>query len=63
MQKKAAVQKARGNADQFILIIKSSPTSNFKNFVDITDEVTICQIKKYYVDELSRLDKKILQEK
>jgi biopolymer transport protein ExbD len=63
MQKKAAVQKARGSADQFILIIKSSPTSNFKNFVDITDEVTICQVKKYYVDELNQADKKILLKK
>lgn len=63
MQKKAAVNKARGNGDQFILIIKPSPQSNFKNFVDITDEVTICQIKKYYIDELKNEDKRILQEK
>jgi biopolymer transport protein ExbD len=63
MQKKAAVEKVRGSTDQFILIIKSSPTSNFKNFVDITDEVTICQIKKYYVDELSQADKNILLKK
>ena len=63
MQKKADVEKLRGSADQFILIIKASATSNFKNFVDITDEVTICQIKKYYIDELNDADKKILQKK
>ncbi len=63
MQKKASVERARGNGDQFILIIKPSAASNFKNFVDITDEVTICQIKKYYVDDLSQTDKKILKEK
>ncbi len=63
MQKKAAVEKIRGSADQFILIIKASAASNFKNFVDITDEVTICQIKKYYVDELNNEDKRILLEK
>ena len=63
MQKKAQVQKVRGSADQFILIIKASATSNFKNFVDITDEVTICQIKKYYIDELNDADKKILRKK
>ena len=63
MQKKAEVEKVRGNANQFILIIKSSPSSDFKNFVDITDEVTICQIKKYYVEELSQADKNLLQEK
>jgi biopolymer transport protein ExbD len=63
MQKKANVEKVRGSADQFILIIKASAASNFKNFVDITDEVTICQIKKYYVDELHNADKKILLQK
>jgi biopolymer transport protein ExbD len=63
MHKKADVLKARGNTDQFILIIKSSTTSNFKNFVDMTDEVTICQIKKYYIDELNQADKNILAKK
>lgn len=63
MQKKVDVEKVRGRAGQFILIIKSSPGSNFKNFVDITDEVTICQVKKYYVDELSDADKQMLIKK
>ena len=63
MQKKITVEKIRGRGDQFILIIKPSAASNFKNFVDITDEVTICQIKKYYVDEMKNEDKRILQEK
>ena len=62
MQKKTAVKNVRGN-DQFILIIKPSAASNFKNFVDITDEVTICQIKKYYIDELKEADKRILLKK
>lgn len=63
MQKKANVEKIRGSGDQFILIIKPSVGSNFKNFVDITDEVTICQIKKYYVDELKEADKKLMLKK
>jgi biopolymer transport protein ExbD len=63
MQKKAKVEQVRGNGDQFILIIKPSAGSNFKNFVDITDEVTICQVKKYYVDELREADKRLLQKK
>ena len=63
MQKKASVERVRGNGDQFILIIKPSVASSFKNFVDITDEVTISQIKKYYVDEMKNEDKRILQEK
>lgn len=63
MQKKAAVKKLRGNGDRFILIIKPSAASNFKNFVDITDEVTICQIGRYYVDEMNEADKRILLKK
>ena len=63
MQKKAAVANVRGDGDQFILIIKPSAASSFKNFVDITDEVTICQIKKYYVDEIRDIDKKLLLKK
>jgi biopolymer transport protein ExbD len=63
MQKKESVERVRGSDDQFILIIKPSAASNFKNFVDITDEVTICQIKKYYVDEIRDADKKLLLKK
>ena len=63
MQKKAAVKKARGNGSEFILIIKPAAASNFKNFVDITDEVTICEIKKYYIVELKDADKRILVKK
>ncbi len=63
MDKKEAVKKVRGIEDQFILVIKSAPESNFKNFVDITDEVIICQIKRYYIDDLKEADKKILLKK
>lgn len=63
MQKKEDVKRVRGNEGQFILIIKPSAASNFKNFVDITDEVTICQIKRYYIDELNDWDKKMLLKK
>lgn len=61
MQKKAAVKKLRGT-DQFILIIKPSAGSNFKNFVDIIDEAAICDLKRYYIDELTAADKELLRE-
>jgi biopolymer transport protein ExbD len=61
--KKVAVKKVRKNDDQFILIIKPGPASNFKNFVDITDEVTICQIKHYYIDEINEADRLALLKK
>jgi biopolymer transport protein ExbD len=63
MQKKASVERVRGSSDQFVLIIKPSAASKFKNFVDITDEVTICQIKRYYIDEINDADKRILLQK
>lgn len=50
-QKKLAVIATRGNANQFVLIIKPTNQSSFKNFVDITDEVTINRVTKYYLDE------------
>lgn len=58
MQKKTAVEKLRGT-DQFILIIKPTAESSFKNFVDITDEATICRVKRYYIDELKGMDRKL----
>ena len=63
MQKKADVEKKRGSGDQLVIIIKPSTASNFKNFVDMTDEITICQIKRYYIDELKDADKKLLLKK
>jgi biopolymer transport protein ExbD len=61
-QKKIMVQQARGSADQFVLIIKPSAESSFKNFVDITDEVTINNIQRYYLDELTGREVKLIIE-
>ena len=60
LDKKKAVKASRGKEDEFVLIIKPAERSTFKNFVDITDEVTINNIKRYYIGELSDRDKKIL---
>ena len=61
VQQKKKVAAARGNADQFVLIIKPTETSSFKNFVDITDEVTINNIKRYYIDEVTVAELNILK--
>jgi hypothetical protein len=50
------VQQLRGSADQLVLIIKPSSASSFKNFADITDEVTINNIRRYYIDDLSAFE-------
>lgn len=55
--KKETVRSIRGNADQFVLIIKATDEASFKNFVDITDEVTINNIKRYYIDEIKESEK------
>ncbi len=57
-QKKKKVLDVTGKKDRFVLIIKPSDNSSFKNFVDLTDEVTINQIKRYYIDGLNDAEKK-----
>lgn len=56
-QHKRALENAGRNQTEFSLIIKSSDSSRFRNFVDITDEVTINDIKHYYIDELTAEEK------
>jgi biopolymer transport protein ExbD len=50
--KKRKVQLATQRADRFVLIIQPTTASSFKNFVDITDEVAINDIKRYYVNDV-----------
>lgn len=59
-KKKELVKQVRGTTDEFVLIIKPGDKSSFKNFVDITDEVTINQVKRYYLDEVSSVEQKWL---
>jgi biopolymer transport protein ExbD len=60
LAKLAAVKKAKGTADDMVLIIKPGAESAFKNFVDMADEVTINNIKHYFIDEINETDKKLL---
>jgi biopolymer transport protein ExbD len=61
LQKKAAVQKIKGSADEMVLILKMTDESNYKNFVDLVDEVQITGVKHYFMAELDGVDKKLLQ--
>lgn len=61
LQKKAAVQKIKGTADEMVLILKMTDESKYKNFVDIVDEVQITGVKHYFMAELDEADKKLLQ--
>ncbi len=60
LQKSAAVKMAKGTANDMVLIIKPGAESSFKNFVDMADEVTINNIKHYFIDEINDADKKLL---
>lgn len=63
LQKKNEVMRTKGSAGDFVLIIKSSPASTFQNFVDIVDEVTINDVKHYYLDEMTPTDLSMLAKK
>jgi hypothetical protein len=60
LQKRMAVKKLKGTADDFVLIIKPSDVSTFQNFVDVLDEVTINGVKHYYTVETDPNDNKFL---
>jgi hypothetical protein len=60
LQKKKAVKKVTGMADDFVLIIKPSDESSFQNFVDLLDEVTFNNVKHYYTSEMDETDRKYL---
>ena len=59
LQKRKAVQKARGTSDDFVMIIKPTDASSFQNFVNIVDEVAINNVKHYYITEVDETDKAI----
>lgn len=54
LQKRKAVQELKGSANDFVMIIKPSNESTFENFVDIVDEVTINNVKHYYITEMDK---------
>lgn len=60
LQKRKEVQKTRGTADEFVLIIKPADESSFQNFVDLLDETTINSVKRYYMSEVEEDDRRFL---
>jgi len=53
MQNKRAIAKVHGNAqDKFmVVVIKPTAASNYKNFVDMLDEMRIGDVKSYMIDD------------
>jgi biopolymer transport protein ExbD len=46
-------KKGRTPEKDFVVIIKPNETSNYKNVVDVLDEMTIAEIKRYAMVEIS----------
>jgi biopolymer transport protein ExbD len=61
LQKKAAVKKIKGSADEMVLIVKPSDESSYKNFVDMVDEVQITGVKHYFLADLNEAENKLLK--
>lgn len=61
LDKKAAVQKATGTANEMVLIVKMTDESNYKNFVDVVDEVQITGVKHYFIADMDAADKSLVK--
>ena len=47
---------------EMIVLIKALDESKYKNMVDILDEMTICNIKRYAIVDITSADKEIVKE-
>jgi biopolymer transport protein ExbD len=56
-QQKNALQMTGRDVSQFSLIIKATDAALFRNFVDMTDEVTINAVKRYFIDDITEAEK------
>ncbi len=62
----SAIETARKNApkpDIFTVIIKPTDDANYKNFVDMLDEMSITNSDKYGLSTLKDAEKKVYEEK
>lgn len=61
LQQKQALRQTGRDVSQFSLIIKATDSAAFKNFVDMADEVTINNVKRYFIDEITEDEKLKMQ--
>lgn len=62
VEKKQSVAKKLG-ANEMVLIVKPAAASTYKNLINILDECNICTVKRYYIDEISETEKRMLAQK
>lgn len=61
MIRQKEVEKQWGDKDQLIVLIKSMPGAKYKSFVNILDEMSITQTKRYAIVEMDPLDSLIVE--
>jgi biopolymer transport protein ExbD len=54
--------KKNSEIREMIVLIKAMDQSKYKNMVDILDEMTICNIKRYAIVDITSADKDIVKE-
>jgi biopolymer transport protein ExbD len=59
--RKVLLQK-NSEIHEMIVLIKAMDESKYKNMVDILDEMTICNIKRYAIVDVTSADKDIVKE-
>lgn len=65
LEKRAKVDAEHGldsiNRTQTIVLIKPNDDSNYKNFVDILDEMPLAKIERYAILDIMDIDKEIMK--
>ncbi len=56
LQKRQQVESTVGSPSRMVVIIKPMHGSQFRNFVDMVDELNILGVKIYYIDEIKAAD-------
>jgi biopolymer transport protein ExbD len=58
---KAKAKELRGNKEAPSVMIKATDEANYKNLVDMLDEMQICNISKYAIMDISQTDKDLIK--
>ena len=48
---------------QLVMVIKPTDAASYQQFIDLTDEATINQVKRYYIDEVTKSELNLLNNK
>jgi biopolymer transport protein ExbD len=60
-QFKSLAKEIRSNKDAPVVMIKATDDANYKNLVDVLDEMQICNITKYAIMDITQTDKDLIK--